>query len=72
MQTLSPLLMNLSRSVLVVISTSWPFAGVYVCVCVRVCLCTESAGASGVLANPVLCARLWTALGSPTCPRPVL
>ena len=36
MQTLSPLLMNLSRSVLVVISTSWPFAGVYVCVRVPV------------------------------------
>ena len=42
MQTLSPLLMNLSRSVLVVISTSWPFAGVYVCVCVCTRACAQN------------------------------
>ena len=72
MQTLSPLLMN---SLLLCPCGNFHQLAlrrcVCVCVCTRTCLCTESAGAPGVLANPVLCARLWTVLGSPTCLRPV-
>ena len=79
-KTLSPLLMNsLSLCPCGNFHQLAPRRCVCVCVCVcvcararaRTCLCTESAGALGVLADPVLCAKLWTALGSPTCLRPV-
>lgn len=71
MQTLSPLLMN---SLSLCPCGNFHQLALRKCVCVYVCTRVpvhRISGGPGVLVNPVLCARLWTALGSPTCLRPV-